>query len=450
MQPIQRQQKQRLPQVQMGRQVPIQQQQQQVKKQYRQQQPGVATTGDIGKLSKAAQPVTGIKLPQLYRICLDTRGCNPKDIKCNVQTTPSGQCNLILTGCGPYRRCYTLPSNADCRKMKKYVTPQNMYVIECPLVETPRCLDISTQPQIKQDCVSLKVNIPEFIDPNKVQVNLKDNDLILRFETKLDETTEYACRVHYYNKVTLPAQTNLDMLKCHCVRGCLNITAPIIGAKKQPVQPQQQRVSKLPQVGAGKEVSGEIQPEKKMRHRKMLKMQQQEETQKGVQPTPTKAQKPAKAQKLPKPEEISIGVQKPSVKPTAGKPTGKPTGKAAPGAPVTPSTTPVTKPKKEKAKKQPTEAPVSGVQQQKQQPKVEGEVKQPTKKEGKKGKKGVQQGQQEQQGRISSGVQQIHDIFASSGTSASQGQQQQQQQPQQPQQKTSEESMGRPVSPSKA
>jgi hypothetical protein len=430
----------------LGRQVPIQPQQQR----------GVSTTG-IGKLPKAAEPVTGVKLPQLYRICLNAQGCNVKDIKCNVQKSATGQCNLIITGCGPYRRCYTLPNMCDHTKMKKY-TVQNMCVIEFPLLEeTPRCLDISTQPQIKEDVVCLRVNIPEFIDPAKVQVNLRGNDLILRFETKCT-MTECASRVHYYNKVTLPAQTNLDMLKCQLVKGCLCITAPIIAAADkrqpkpmQPVQPKQPKQPVGRQVGGvfGREeeqLGGAIKPEKKMRHRKMLKMQQGEEQQRGlqqipqipqqkppkqkggVQPTTKVSERPAeKTQKpkLPKPEEISVGRVEGEKKQTR---------KAAPGAPVTPST-PVTKPKQQKQqtqqqKKQLTEKPVSGVQEKREGQQQQEEVK-PSKKAGKKEK-----GMKKEEGI--SGAQQLHEIF-SSGTT-----ERQQEKPE-----MSSESMGRPVSPTK-
>ena len=117
--------------MQVGRQVPIQQQQQKGQKlpqpqqvpstssrQQKQQQPSISRQQQVWtsgrKLTKAAEPVTGQKLPQLYRICISCKDCNPRDIQCNVNIC-DGQCNLIVTG--PYRRCYTLPQGCDYNKI---------------------------------------------------------------------------------------------------------------------------------------------------------------------------------------------------------------------------------------------------------------------------------------------------------------------------------------------
>jgi hypothetical protein len=336
----------------------------------------------------------------------------------------------------------------DHKKMKKYVTPENMCVIECPLLEeSPRCLDICTQPQIRSDSVNLKVAIPEFIDPNKVEVNLRGNDLILRFETKC--TAQECCtRVHYYNKVTLPREAQLDMLKCQCVKGCLLITAPISGKQQQqfgrPVSgqqviqpkkmprgefnevrgtiPPQKKQTSRGQVGKESEVRGPftIQPEKKMRHKKLLKLQQEQPgapiQQKGVQPTTKpvpQGQKSLKS-KLPKPEEIG-GVSKQTRK----------------TSPVTPTKS-VTKPKTEKKeKKEPrTESP-RRVQEGEVQPKKQVQKEKPMK-----------EGQKE--GGIS-GSQQLHEIFGSSGKRSPTGEQERPQE----QSPTTSESMGRPDSPTK-
>jgi hypothetical protein len=279
-----------------GKQLPIPQQQQK-------KQVSGGMMGQQQKTSTKAGAVTGQKLPQLYRICVSCKDFDPSEVECGIRCESSGQCNLIMD-CGGVRKCFTLPRGCDYKKMKPFVAG-NMYVCEFPLMEAPRCLDIACKPQIKENNVTLRICIPEYIDPSKVQVNLKGNDLILRCETQLSATRDCACRVYYHNKVPLPEQTNLSMLKCVRSKGALCISAPIIGGVQRGGLEQQPRG---------------ISVEKKMRHRKLKMLQQQPQQQQGVVKGGVKQGKVTTGRelfKLPKPEEIGgglVGGKKPSKK----------------------------------------------------------------------------------------------------------------------------------------
>jgi len=74
--------------------------------------------------------------------------------------------------------------------------------------------------------VSLNVFVPENIDPSKVHVSIKDRDLIIRAEDRVEKPDGFT-RFHYYKRSTLPENTDFNTLKCHYEHGKITITAPL-------------------------------------------------------------------------------------------------------------------------------------------------------------------------------------------------------------------------------
>jgi hypothetical protein len=204
-------------------------------------------------------------MPQQYRIVLDCVGCDRQSIRTRLIQC-RGQYHLIVecgSGCNVqgrqlqrrggfnrsygfgcsnlyFKRSYTLPRTVDCNKMVKYMAPNGLFVIEFPLLELPTCSrNVNLVPRVVK-CegikgVSLKVPIPETVNPAKLQVAVKDRDLILRFENRI--VPGMVSRVYCYTKVALPPRTNLNAIKCKLAKKReLTICAPLItGVMRAPV-----------------------------------------------------------------------------------------------------------------------------------------------------------------------------------------------------------------------
>ena len=87
---------------------------------------------------------------------------------------------------------------------------------------TPKITDTADGAKV----VSLNVLVPENIDPSKVHVSIKDRDLIIKAEDRVEKPDGYT-RFHYYKRSTLPENTDFNTLKCHYENGKVSITAPL-------------------------------------------------------------------------------------------------------------------------------------------------------------------------------------------------------------------------------
>ena len=73
---------------------------------------------------------------------------------------------------------------------------------------------INYLPQVSDDgkSVSVKFNLPDHIDPNKINVVTRDGNLIVKVEDKIENensTTQYS----YYQRCTLPKNTDFESMK---------------------------------------------------------------------------------------------------------------------------------------------------------------------------------------------------------------------------------------------
>jgi len=69
-------------------------------------------------------------------------------------------------------------------------------------------------PKVSDDgkSVMVKLNLPDHVDPNKINVLTRDGNLIVKVEDKIEKensTTEYS----YYQRFSLPKNTNLESMK---------------------------------------------------------------------------------------------------------------------------------------------------------------------------------------------------------------------------------------------
>jgi len=178
------------------------------------------------------------RVPQKYRITVDCSGYSPKSIKTEVKEG-------ILTvsareedkhenddfSIKEFKKTYKLPENSEVDKLVSFMTAQGQLVIEVPLREKEFHLNMDLFPKIVDTenggkAVTLKFQVPENIDPSKVHVHIKDRDLIVKAEDKIEKPDSIS-RFFYYKRTTLPENTQFDSLKCNYDNHQLSISAPL-------------------------------------------------------------------------------------------------------------------------------------------------------------------------------------------------------------------------------
>ena len=88
--------------------------------------------------------------------------------------------------------------------------------------------------------VSFRLNLPRDLDPSKINVQLNNNELIVRGEDRIDKPG-HKSSTSFYQSTTLPSNTNFDAMKAVYDNGILNITAPLNqsiqhGGRTLPIQ----------------------------------------------------------------------------------------------------------------------------------------------------------------------------------------------------------------------
>lgn len=178
------------------------------------------------------------RVPHKYRITVDCTGYAPKSIKTEVnghKLTVSGREEVKLEdgdfSIKEFKKTYDLPVEAETDKLVSFMTSHGHLVIEVPLKETnqhphsdlfPHIVDAPNGNKI----VQMKFNLPENVDPSKASVSIKDRDLIVRVEDKI-EKPDQTSRYFYYKRTTLPENTEFDKIKCVQDKNQIAITAPL-------------------------------------------------------------------------------------------------------------------------------------------------------------------------------------------------------------------------------
>jgi HSP20 family molecular chaperone IbpA len=195
------------------------------------------------------------KVPQKYRINLDCRGYSPKSIKTEIKDG-----KLFVTGSEQHRKdngdfavrefhkTYTLPEEVDSDKLVSFMTTTGHLVIELPFRNhglLTNQVNEALFPKIVDENgtknVALSLTLPKNLDPAKISVTCKDHDVIIKGEDKFEKPDGFS-QTYYYQRTTLPENTDLHSLKCvYDTDHHLSIKAPLlenaIGYQPQP-QPQ--------------------------------------------------------------------------------------------------------------------------------------------------------------------------------------------------------------------
>jgi len=212
-------------------------------------------------------PSISPSVPQKYRVSVDASGFSPDSIK-TEQKEEGGKRLLTVhalehsgkKGGDDYlrkemRKTFALPDNIDLDQMASFMTPSGQFIVEYPLRQTERTTNLSLLPQIVDTTeggkqVQMNFPLPMNVDPNKVQVSIKDRDLIMRVEDRQESPDRFS-RTHIYTRTTLPDNTDFSQLRCVFDNNQLSVTAPInpqqpmIGGRNIPleVKGQQQQQS---------------------------------------------------------------------------------------------------------------------------------------------------------------------------------------------------------------
>lgn len=179
-------------------------------------------------------------VPQKYRITLDCVGYLPSSIRTEVKGA-----KLTVTGkeetkdehgdfhMKEFKKTYTLPAHAQADKLAAFMTRSGQLVIEMPLGEIakhsnddlfPRVVDVAAT---GGKHVQMKFHVPETIDPAKLHVSVKNRDLIVKAEDKV-EKPDGVSKFYYYKRTTMPENTDFAGMKCNFHQDhSISIDAPL-------------------------------------------------------------------------------------------------------------------------------------------------------------------------------------------------------------------------------
>ena len=178
------------------------------------------------------------KVPQKYRISIDCSGFNPKSIKTDLNghmLTVSAHKEEITgendSSSKEFVKTYEIPEKAELNKIVSFMTRGGHLIIEFPLRETRVHQNNDLFPNIVDTdngnkAVSFNFNVPNKIDPSKISINIKDHDMIVKAEDKV-ENPDGVTRYYYYKRTTMPENTDFDALKCSYDHHRIHIDAPL-------------------------------------------------------------------------------------------------------------------------------------------------------------------------------------------------------------------------------
>jgi len=185
------------------------------------------------------QPLSlGPIVPQKYRIVVDCPGFSADSVKTEIEGSRlavHGREEERFEGedfhVREFKKYYDLPKQCDYVKMVSFMTSPGHLVIEIPLKETATHLNAEMIPKIVDakhggKAVTLNFGVPENISPERVQVSIKDRDLIVRAEDKI-ENKDGMTKFYFFKRTTLPENTEFDKLEVHYDNHRLSVRAPL-------------------------------------------------------------------------------------------------------------------------------------------------------------------------------------------------------------------------------
>lgn len=180
----------------------------------------------------------GPRVPQKYRITVDCPGFSAHSIHTEVKNH-----KLYLNGreeertdendysVREFKKTYDLPAHAEPEKLVSFMTSPGHLVIEMPLREQGLHMNMDLFPKIVDGAdgkklVTLDFQVPENIHPEKIHIHVKDRDLIVKAQDKL-EKKDSMTRFYYYKRTTLPENTDFEHLKCNWKDHRIAVSAPL-------------------------------------------------------------------------------------------------------------------------------------------------------------------------------------------------------------------------------
>lgn len=184
------------------------------------------------------------RVPRKFRVTVDCSGMRPESVKTSIENG-----KLVVSGRdeskderGDYsvreiRRTFDVPSNAETDKLASFMTAMGTLIIEIPLKRQPETSTMGTLmgtdivPKVVDkgaghQAVTMRVGVPKEMDPSKIKVTCKDRDLIIRADDEKHKQDRHT-RVHYYQRVTLPENTDFNTMHCRLENNQLAIDADL-------------------------------------------------------------------------------------------------------------------------------------------------------------------------------------------------------------------------------
>jgi HSP20 family molecular chaperone IbpA len=181
-------------------------------------------------------PPMPMSMPRRFRIDCDVSDFSPSSIKTEIKDN-----KLIVSGSNEskfddqnftkreFKRMYELPKDSEKDKLVSFVAPDGRFVAELPLFDNKNMFE--DMPKIVNGengakSVQMSISVPEKIDPSKISVTCKDRELIVKAEENKEDSNSTS-RSSYFQRTTMPENTNWDQLKCTYENNKLNVSAPI-------------------------------------------------------------------------------------------------------------------------------------------------------------------------------------------------------------------------------
>ena len=179
----------------------------------------------------------GPHVPQKYRIAVDCPGFTPEAISTTIKDNMLHLKGHMEVGEGKemkvteFQKVYELPAHCEVNKLVSFMTKPGHLVLEFPLRETGHHLNMDLFPKIveyadgsKQMCLDFQV--PDNIHPEKVHIHVKDRDMIVKAQDKLDKEDSMT-KFYYYKRTTLPENTDFHRLQCSWHNHRIHVQAPL-------------------------------------------------------------------------------------------------------------------------------------------------------------------------------------------------------------------------------
>jgi HSP20 family molecular chaperone IbpA len=190
------------------------------------------------------EELTMPRVPRKFRVTVDCSGMRPESVKTKIENG-----KLVVTGKdetkgehGDYsireiHRTFAVPKNAETDKLVSFMTAMGTLIVEIPLkreAETtglatlmgtdiaPRIVDLGGGKQ----AVSLRIGLTKEMDPSNIKVTCKDRDLIIRANDEKHKPDRHT-QVHYYQRITLPENTDFNTMHCRMENNQLAIDADL-------------------------------------------------------------------------------------------------------------------------------------------------------------------------------------------------------------------------------